>query len=102
MYLGTYVTPGFSSEHDDIWVEAMLTTALGEANYPGDSTTSENWPGFAPGHSGVLNTMAPTQFDVSGIVDLDVKPPILWIRGRTTSSSRTRRSSTSTTSARSA
>lgn len=81
VYLGTYVTPGFSSEHDDVWVESMLTTAIGEHNYPGDSRASENWPGFAPGDRGVLNTMAPTHFDVSGIADLAVKPPILWIRG---------------------
>lgn len=81
VYLGTYVTPGFASEHDDIWVESMLTTAIGEHNYPGDSRASGNWPGFAPGERGVLNTMAPTNFDVSGIVDLPSKPPILWIRG---------------------
>ncbi|WP_400993645.1 alpha/beta fold hydrolase [Agromyces sp. GXQ0307] len=81
VYLGTYVTPGFTSEHDDLWVESMLTTAIGEGNYPGDSRTSENWPGFAPGDRGVLNTMAPTHFDASGIVDLERKPPILWIRG---------------------
>lgn len=81
VYLGTYVTPGFTSEHDDRWVESMLTTAIGEHNYPGDSRASENWPGFAPGGRGVLNTMAPIHFDVSGIADLPVKPPILWIRG---------------------
>ncbi len=40
-----------------------------------------NWPGFAPGDIGVLNTMAPAHFDVSGIVRLEVKPPILWIHG---------------------
>jgi pimeloyl-ACP methyl ester carboxylesterase len=31
----------------------------------------------------VLNTMAPRVFDVSGIVDLAEKPPVLWIRGDT-------------------
>jgi pimeloyl-ACP methyl ester carboxylesterase len=81
VYLGTYVAPGFESQHDDVWVESMLTTATGEHNYPGDSRPSEHWPGFAPGGRGVLNTMAPTNFDVSGIVDLADKPPILWIRG---------------------
>ncbi|WP_353827468.1 alpha/beta fold hydrolase [Agromyces sp. SYSU T0242] len=81
VYLGTYVTPGFASEHDDLWVESMLTTAIGEDHYPGDATTTEHWPGFAPGTRGVLNTMAPTHFDASGIVDLDDKPRILWVRG---------------------
>jgi pimeloyl-ACP methyl ester carboxylesterase len=42
---------------------------------------SPNWPGFAAGTRGVLNTMAPQYFDVSGIADLAVKPPILWIHG---------------------
>jgi pimeloyl-ACP methyl ester carboxylesterase len=81
VYLGTYVKPPFTSEYDPIWVESMLTTKTGPANYPGDSRASENWPGFAPGGNGVLNTMAPTYFDVSGVVDLDAKPPILWIHG---------------------
>jgi pimeloyl-ACP methyl ester carboxylesterase len=29
----------------------------------------------------VLNTLAPTNFNVAGIVDLATKPPILWFRG---------------------
>ena len=81
VYATAYVKPGFVSEHEDLWVESMLTTAMGVDNYPGDSTTSEHWPGFAPGNRGVLNTMAPTHFDLSGIVDLPTKPPVLWIRG---------------------
>ncbi|KRC58437.1 alpha/beta hydrolase [Agromyces sp. Root81] len=81
VYRSSYVAPGFVSEHEDVWVESMLTTAIGLDNYPGDSTPSENWPGFAPGGRGVLNTMAPPVFDTSGIVDLAAKPPILWIHG---------------------
>ncbi len=42
---------------------------------------SDDWPGFAPGPRGVLNTMAPGYHDVSGIVDLEVKPPVLWMHG---------------------
>lgn len=81
VYRSAYVAPGFTTGHEDIWVESMLTTAVGEDNYPGDSTASENWPGFAPGPRGVLNTMAPTYFDTSGIVDVAAKPPVLWIHG---------------------
>jgi pimeloyl-ACP methyl ester carboxylesterase len=77
----TYVAPGFVSEHEDIWVESMLTTATGVDNYPGDATPSENWPGSAPGGRGVLNSLAPTVFNTTAIVDLDRKPPILWIHG---------------------
>ncbi|WP_419818671.1 alpha/beta fold hydrolase [Glaciibacter flavus] len=81
VYLGTYVKPPFTSEHDQIWVASMLTTATGIDNYPGDGFPSENWPGFAPGTRGVLNTMAPTHLDLTGIVDVADKPDILWIRG---------------------
>ena len=70
VYATAYVKPGFVSEHEDLWVDSMLSTAMGVDNYPGDFTTSEHWPGFAPGGRGVLNTMAPTHFDLTGIVDL--------------------------------
>ncbi len=76
-----YVAAGHVAEHEDVWVESMLSTSTATGNYPGDATTSENWPGFAPGTTGVLNTMAPKYFDVSGIVDLETKPPVLWIHG---------------------
>ncbi len=49
VYATAYVKPGFVSEHEDLWVESMLTTAMGVDNYPGDSAPSEHWPGFAPG-----------------------------------------------------
>ncbi len=76
-----YVAPGYSSEHEDIWVASMLTTSTAPGNYPGDGVASENWPGFAAGTVGVLNAMVPKYFDVSGIVGLENKPPILWIHG---------------------
>lgn len=81
VYKSSYVHAGFESPHEDVWVESMLSTVTGTDNYPGDSVASENWPGFAAGTRGVLNTMAPKYFDVSGIVKLEKKPPILWIRG---------------------
>jgi pimeloyl-ACP methyl ester carboxylesterase len=81
VYRSSYVVPGYESELEDVWVESMLTTKIGDGNYPGTSVPSENWPGFAPGEAGVLNTMAPQYFNVSGIVDVEPKPPVLWIRG---------------------
>ncbi|MBL5973364.1 MAG: alpha/beta fold hydrolase [Candidatus Leucobacter sulfamidivorax] len=76
-----YVAPGYAGEHEDAWVASMLTTSTEPGNYPGDAAASANWPGFAAGAVGVLNTMAPRYFDVSGIVDLAEKPPVLWIHG---------------------
>jgi pimeloyl-ACP methyl ester carboxylesterase len=59
----------------------MNSTRTGIDHYPGEAMTVDVWPGVAPGNRGVLNTMAPTVFDVSGIVDLPEKPLVLWIRG---------------------
>lgn len=81
VYLGAYVKPGFASPFDEVWVTSMLSTKTGADNYPGDSRSSASWPGFAAGSRGVLNTMAPTHLDLTGIVDADPKPPILWIHG---------------------
>lgn len=76
-----YVAAGFESEHEDTWVASMLTTSTEPGNYPGDASTSEHWPGFGAGAVGVLNTMVPKHFNVSGIVDLADKPPVLWVHG---------------------
>jgi len=77
----SYVAAGYTTDHEDIWVASMNTTSTEPGNYPGDSVTSSNWPGFGAGNVGVLNTMAPKHFNVSSIVDLEVKPPILWVHG---------------------
>jgi pimeloyl-ACP methyl ester carboxylesterase len=79
-----YVAPGslpLDPQLEDVFVASMLSTRTGPDHYPGEPVTSEAWPGVAPGPRGVLSTMAPTVFDMSGIVDLAVKPPVLWIRG---------------------
>ena len=76
-----YVAAGYASEHEDVWVASMLSTSTATGNYPGDAVASPHWPGFGAGDLGVLNTMAPKHFDVSGIVDIAEKPPILWVHG---------------------
>ncbi|HYO36116.1 MAG TPA: alpha/beta hydrolase [Geodermatophilus sp.] len=79
-----YVAPGslpLDPRLEEVYVAAMLSTRTGEDHYPGDAVASDTWPGTAPGPRGVLNTMAPTVFDVSGVADLPAKPPVLWLRG---------------------
>src|SRR5829696_479562 len=79
-----YVAPGslpLDPHLEDVFVASMNSTRTGTDHYPGDLVQCDAWPGLAPGTRGVLNTMAPTVFDVSGIVDLPQKPPVLWIRG---------------------
>jgi pimeloyl-ACP methyl ester carboxylesterase len=81
--LAHYVKPPFTPAPAqlDIYVESMLSTRLGDDHYPGTSVTVPDWPGLAPGDRGVLNTMAPTHFRVTGLTSVERKPPILWIRG---------------------
>ncbi len=73
--------PAVLGDLEDLWVESMLTTKTGPDNYPGDAGAAAGWPGFGPGTRGVLNTMVPKYFDVSGIVDVADKPAILWVYG---------------------
>lgn len=81
VYRSSYVSAGYTSQHEAIWVASMLTTSTSPGNYPGNAEASPNWPGFAAGNTGVLNTMTPAHFNTSGIVNLERKPPILWVWG---------------------
>ncbi|PXY32577.1 alpha/beta fold hydrolase [Prauserella muralis] len=76
-----YVKPPCTLPDADVFVESMLSTVTGEDNYPGDTATSQAWPGIAPGSRGVLNALAPTHFRLADLHTITPKPPILWIRG---------------------
>lgn len=78
-----YWMPTFrvAPEREDAFVDEILKTVVGDDNEPGDSRHSPNWPGVAPGDRGVLNALCGKHLDHTGIVDLDPKPPIQWIRG---------------------
>jgi pimeloyl-ACP methyl ester carboxylesterase len=76
-----YVADPSSLDHEDLYVDSMLSTITGEDNYPGNSTTSIHWPMFGPGDKGVLNSMSPKYFNTSAITKIVNKPSILWIRG---------------------
>ena len=79
--LAHYVKPPFVPAELDIFVESMLSTRIGDDHYPGTSRHVPAWPGFAPGDHGVLNTMAPTHFRITGLDAVEPKPPVLWLRG---------------------
>lgn len=80
-----YVDPSYEFEPalEDAYVDSMCSTATGEAHYPGSVAESEHWPGVAPGTRGVNNAISPKYCDLSGVVDVDPKPDVLWIRGET-------------------
>lgn len=81
VFRSAYVASGYATAREDTWVASMLSTVTGVDNHPGDATASAHWPGFAAGTRGVLNAMAPMYLDLTAIVDLPAKPPILWVRG---------------------
>jgi pimeloyl-ACP methyl ester carboxylesterase len=72
---------GVSPEHEDMLVAEVLKTVTGPTGYPGDSVASPNWPGVAPGTTGILNALSPKYCSWAGIVDIDPKPPVLWTHG---------------------
>lgn len=78
-----YVAPGFTLDPalEEKYLDGMLRTSVGEDVYPGDLTTSEHWPGVAPGSTGMNNALSPKYLDQSDLADLDPVPPVLWIRG---------------------
>lgn len=84
VFLNMYVRPGWIPEDPadlDIYVESMLSTAVGEAYYPGDARKGQVWPGLLPGEQGVLNAMSPLYCRLDDLHAIDPKPPIRWIRG---------------------
>jgi len=74
--------PAALGDDEQLLLDTVLSTKIGDDNYPGDSKPSPHWPGMAPGDRGVLNTMAPNHFRIADdLVALPAKPPIVWVRG---------------------
>lgn len=76
-----YFKPPFTSPREEVLLDEILLTACGPENYPGDFVSSENWPGIAPGTRGVGNALAPKYCNQSAFVEIDPRPPVLWVRG---------------------
>ncbi|MFG1604894.1 alpha/beta fold hydrolase [Actinoplanes sp. NPDC049265] len=74
--------PSALGDDEQLLLDTVLSTAVGEDNYPGDGKPVASWPGVGPGDRGVLNTMAPNHFNVAeALVAVTPKPPIVWVRG---------------------
>jgi pimeloyl-ACP methyl ester carboxylesterase len=77
----------WSAEHrepkdrEDMLVDEVLKSVLGDDGYPGDMVPSENWPGVAPGTRGILNALSAKYCQWSDITEIDPKPPVLWTHG---------------------
>ncbi|HEY7225118.1 MAG TPA: alpha/beta hydrolase [Micromonosporaceae bacterium] len=79
----TYVAdPEAFGGDEEAMLETVLSTVVGEENYPGDATTVSGWPGMGPGTRGVLNAMSPKYFRVADeLLALPTKPPVVWVHG---------------------
>jgi pimeloyl-ACP methyl ester carboxylesterase len=76
-----YYKPPFTAAREEAYLDSLLTEKIGNDRYPGDFTPSANWPNVAPGVYGPINATSPKYLNLSGIVDMPHKPPVLWIRG---------------------
>lgn len=76
-----YYKPPFRSGREEEYLSSLLMEKTGGDRYPGDMTASTNWPNVAPGIYGPINAGSPKYMNLSGIVDMPSKPPILWVRG---------------------
>ena len=79
----TYFKPPFRlpREREEILLSEILRTKVGDYNYPGDRTSSPNWPKVAPGRWGVVNAFSPKYCDLSAFAEIDPRPEVLWVRG---------------------
>ncbi|MGJ3238711.1 MAG: alpha/beta fold hydrolase [Anaerolineae bacterium] len=77
-----YGKPPFQPAREEDLLSSMLSTHVGEQDYPGDMTPSENWPNVAPGKWGMVNALSPKYLQaIDALYSIDPKPPVLWIRG---------------------
>lgn len=78
---GCYVKAPFKIPNEEALLDSVLSTHVSDVHYPGPSQPSANWPGVAPGDTGINNSFSPKFFNLSAFADLRVKPDVLWIRG---------------------
>jgi pimeloyl-ACP methyl ester carboxylesterase len=71
-----------NAEFEEALIDDAFKAALGDDNFPGNSTQSLNWPYFAPGTRGVSNAVSSKYYSgvAAAFVALPSKPPVLWIR----------------------
>ena len=83
MLRNVYCKPGFllDSEWEELMIDGILSTRLGDGFYPGDVVPCAQWPFVRAGSKGICNTMAPEYCDTSALADVPNRFPILWFQG---------------------
>ncbi|WP_418608367.1 hypothetical protein [Georgenia sp. SUBG003] len=80
VFRSLYVVPGTQLEDEDLLLDSVLSTRIGDEHYPGGTEPSENWPGVGPGTTGINNALSPRHYDMSGFADVPEVGPVLWVR----------------------
>ena len=70
-----------SREWEERFTDSASRVQLGPDYYPGNYEFTLKWPYIIAGDRGVLNTMSPKYGNLSDFLEIDPKPPVLWIRG---------------------
>jgi pimeloyl-ACP methyl ester carboxylesterase len=74
--------PASLGADEELLLDTVLSTVVGDDNYPGTTVATDGWPGVGPGRRGVLNAMAPCHFRLAdALVAIEPKPPVAWVRG---------------------
>lgn len=82
VFRSVIVKAGHIDPNEDAYIDSMLSTHLGDRDYPGDAAPSQNWPFAAPGRFGPNNGLSPKYVQAHKLaLDADPKPHIVWIRG---------------------
>jgi len=78
-----YFKPPFRAapDREEIYLTSMHSCKVAEGIYPGDMTSSNNWPNVAPGTQGPNNALSPKYLNQANFATIGHKPPVLWIRG---------------------
>ena len=78
-----YFKPPFkpAPDHEEMYLSSLLMTRVTPGNYPGDFTSSNNWPNVAPGTRGAINGLSPKYLNQSNFTSISHKMPVLWIHG---------------------
>jgi pimeloyl-ACP methyl ester carboxylesterase len=78
-----YWKPPFIPEREEDLLSSLLSEKVGPEKYPGDFSSSSNWPGVGPGVYGPINAVSPKYVGdtVERILAAEPKPSVLWVRG---------------------
>jgi pimeloyl-ACP methyl ester carboxylesterase len=76
-----YFKPPFRAPNEEVLLDSVLSTRVGDGLYPGDLAATSHWPGVAPGTRGMNNALSPKYLALEAFAEIPAHPPVLWVRG---------------------